>query len=1461
MAGQIESGPLASAYDSPTFGEDSSFHIDQAVGSMSISPCGRDVVLASKEGLHVIDLDNPYSPPRYLPHRTAWEVADVQWSPFSARDSWVASTSNQKALVWNLAMRTSQNSIEHVLHAHSRAITDINFSAHHPDLLATCAVDSFVHCWDLRTPARPVVSFSDWFTGATQVKWNRQDPHVIASSHDKSLHIWDDRKGAYPLRTFEAHGTKIYGIDWNRTRPEAIVTCALDKTIKFWNYSKEGNRPENVTYTPFPVWRTRHTPFGWGVLAMPQRGNSDLHLYSCVSAENDRSEHDDLPLVHSFPGHKGQVKEFLWRQRGGITDGMDQREFQLVSWGTDKELRLHRVDPEILKGVGYEKGKPFNPLLNLTRKGAAYKTFHDEHSYEHGEVGEDYGERSEYLAANNTLKGMSGVSMPYSRGWGQVRPIGQSSSVRGRTTLRADMNPISWMRGVKISGWEVETLGDEIIHVGEKFTRVAFESVNVGQRKATISMHGPWGSENSNVFLKIDIKFPTEYPRMEAPIFNVQRTTAVTSQLVKTVTTGMQAIAETYLSRQRGCLEGVIRYLLGEHTVEESVALAKNQPSEHLKSADILAGNESSDEDEDVGQFQDSDLALSSSELLRPINANVMVPVARACGALWANDGQLVCFFPKKEEKPPSFLDSISLRAMAGSSRNDKVFEGFGRLQTGSPVPRATAESAVSGGLITEDGGSEFSDDSSYDSSSSSGSSDLLGSLPQQFQGNHAWRHGNIGFHLARSIAGNSQRSVAGPSTARSSTDSCQNYVHIYHFNDILPAKRDLAQQYKIFGNRAEICSHNMVVAANAGLSDLSYIWGLLNLLLDNKQTTDTKGVKDGLRHILNNPVGSLRRKDSGVGLNSERQKTWGSHPLGARWFIPALFGHFEQLGDVQMLGMLSCVLYETDMKRLLPDDPSKSRASEFLDDKSFSDQQFRGKHNTTPLASKDLPNISASHSSGCSSADQWHGNTPPLYSTGTTPPTGVRGARSSMERKSRYNTSLSGSPDPPSNMRVNTNFGNTLASSLSRSLTFGPSASSSPPAGLIKKQPSPIGSLTNHGPSIWSSVGGLRSKAASALPSYLTPSAIGTPLTFSDSEESDKPVSPSANKFRRGIKVVKKHQAAFDNDCRAEVPLLDPRLQSLYQAYRENYAHLLFIWNMPIQGTEVLKMASIVDNETERSLLYKLNNKYPRTKHINRRHSLAVNHHRSTEILAEGLNLQHHCAKCGSALQGSSSTRNPLGEAIGRNSRRNALVNVQCLNCNLSLPGSQNMSCAICTEVIQGMFSPCFACGHMCCFKCHSQWFAPSSAAEGTVEKSVSILCPTGCGCICSEHLVIDMPIPPTPASPAISAATPPPAPPFSEAALSPSKSKSKPLYPGANGNRKNAKKWRNSLNQTTATNDVGQSDKNQTGTSSGIRSRASLDEQFPGINTRKPAANSGSISRVAGWIGKSSLERMDTV
>ena len=450
--------------------------------------------------MHIIDLDSPYSPPRHLPHRTPCEVADVQWSPFPSRDSWVVSTSNQKALLWNLEMKDARSSIEHVLHAHTRAITDINFSAHHPDVLATCAVDSFVHCWDIRHPARPAITFCDWFAGATQVKWNRQESHIIASSHDKMLRIWDDRKGAYPLRSIEAHATKIYGVDWNRAESRSLVTCSLDKTIKFWDIDSATDKPQKVIDTPFPVWRARHTPFGYGLLAMPQRGDFDLHMYDRRPL-GDGQEADATMPVCSFEGHDDRVKEFLWRPRGATADGFDSREFQLVSWGSDKMLRLHQVNDAILATVGYQRGRKVKSNISVTRKNPTYKTFREilASPFDYSDVSErrsfsqsgfDKGSR---LGISNELK--------VERGLREVGPARSMAVAKNKDLV--DMDPIAWMKGVKIgkrvaspSGihrnvssifspkmmgdqhWETfESLGEEISYIGQKFGKVVFDEV------------------------------------------------------------------------------------------------------------------------------------------------------------------------------------------------------------------------------------------------------------------------------------------------------------------------------------------------------------------------------------------------------------------------------------------------------------------------------------------------------------------------------------------------------------------------------------------------------------------------------------------------------------------------------------------------------------------------------------------------------------------------------------------------------------------------------------------------------------------------------------------------------------------------------------------------------------------------------------------------------------------------
>jgi len=1068
----MEPRPLTSAYESPTFDEDSSFHVEQPVGSMSISPCGRDVVLASKEGLHVIDLDTPYSPPRYLPHHTPWEVADVQWSPFAARDYWVVSTSNQKALVWNLAMKTWQNSIEYVLHAHSRAITDINFNAFHPDILATCAVDSFVHCWDLRTPSRPVISFSDWFTGATQVKWNRQDPHVVASSHDRFLRIWDDRMGAYPIRSIEAHDTKIYGVDWNRVRRGAVATCSLDKTIKFWDYTSDTEVPEKLIRTPFPVWRARNTPFGWGVLAMPQRGNSDLHLYS--RRAGDGSDPDgDLPLAHSFSGHKGQVKEFLWRARGGVEGGVDHREFQLVTWGTDRELRLHRVDPQILERVGYEKGKSYISTRTVTRLGAVYRSFRDVNSDLDLEDIESASSVNRHIPSTNYPggPGMNAISVPHIRAWTKRNQGDNGVAMQPRSNLRADTNPIAWMRGVKISGWDIETLGDEISHVGDKFTKVTFDSVDVRQRKITISLNGPWGAEGASLFLKVDIKFPVSYPKTSIPTFSVQKTAAVTDELEARIKAELRTIAETYMSRKRGCLEGAVRYLLGESSLEDSIAWILGETGDHVKSP--LNGDlegESSDEDE-VGMTQSQELGMSS-ELMRPVNANAMVPVARECGALWANDGRLVCFFPPKKDKSTALFDNIGFKEMSRLSRNDKVFEGFGRLQTSSPGPRMTGTMTS-----TDDGVSDYSDDSYSETSSSSGSSaDILSGLPTRFQPAQTWRSaGSIGIYRPRSTD-HSQRSTGGAATAKSA-DTARNVISIHDLSDMLPVKRELAKNYRICGKGTDVCAHNAAIALDAGCYELAQIWGLIKLIMHVRRKP---GSPLQPRTWLNRMSKEDRINSSqvlGVGTYKDIAGSiirWGDHPLGSHWLVPALFEHFERIGDVQMIAMLSCVLLEANHEgrpEQLQDDRSEQQAfpaevssvASTIQNKSQSQPQPQSQSQsqlTTPASSvprdsQPMPDTSAR--SARSWSEVWRVDSTPPYSTGTTPPITTRPRGIAADRKPMgRNFSVAASPDQSQAHSGGSGFGSVLASSLSRSFTFGPSSASPPVSALAKKKASP---------------------------------------------------------------------------------------------------------------------------------------------------------------------------------------------------------------------------------------------------------------------------------------------------------------------------------------------------------------------------------------------------------------------
>ncbi|KAL8716180.1 MAG: hypothetical protein Q9220_000085 [cf. Caloplaca sp. 1 TL-2023] len=1203
-------GP-SSAFDSTTFEKDASFRLDKPVGSASISPCGRDIVLASRQGLHIIDLDSPWSLPRHLSHHTPWEVADVQWSPFAARDYWVVSTSNQKALVWNLAMQDPRASVEHYLHGHSRAITDINFSAHHPDILATCAVDSYVHCWDLRHPAQPAMTFCDWFAGATQVKWNRQDSHILASSHDKFLRIWDDRKGAYPLRSIEAHATKIYGVDWNRTQTNKLATCSLDKTIKFWDYQDPSNRPENTIRTPFPVWRARHTPFGTGLLAMPQRNDQDLHLYDRRQIEGS-PPNDSMAMVHRFSGHEDDVKEFLWRTRGTVHESMDSRDFQLVSWGTDRVLRLHRMDEETLAKVGYVRGQQVKRTIPFTRKNAAYKSFRKDPSA----TTNDLSDPSREVWHDLDGVGQAGLSGMSSIGWGRkslgVSGIwGPSESVlasAGGKKARSsdDLDAISWMKGVKIGKreashpsippgatsilspglkstqlWDTyDSLAEEITHLADTFGRVTFEKIDMQNRRVVVSLNGPWGMERASVYTKCIVEVPLAYPSDEAPSIDLESTAGISDETMLQAISEVQRIAFAYQERQMHSLEAILRYLLGEQSCDSTLSLLKALPTQPSLELDQKAELSSSDEeDEEDGQATDLQVpGLESSDgMLAVANAQYNVPLPKACGALWADDGRLVCFFPPKVERPPSFLQSMSVKSGDWSSKHRKnLVEGFGRLRSNSPMSKRTSSD-----LETVDSGDSDFDDSS--GSSVSSSSNGLPTIYPRMMPVMTWREGFQESNRALSID-DSQRSTGVTGQSKSMLQNAKNFVSIHDFAELLPSRILLAEGY-ILQPRNQCCAHNAAVARQIGQLDLADIWDLIDLIIKDEvplEKVHRFHSTDSISLIARRVASPLHSRDSAIDLSYDSQIEkdqrnhkggiyWGSHPFGNRWLVDTLFEYFEKLADVQMLAMLSCIL-QTSSSKLhamsnkpmivehrpnvgLPPSHPLAQAERYFPSMDVASSLLLPPAKSTFSLEMQKPSSdpqSASSSVGATSSDPL---TP--FSTGLTPPSAYRQSNAKQDINLPQ-MPLSASPEQYKHAhRSSSNLASAFAASMPRSFSLNTPDTSVPLTTHPRRRLSPsttyLGTATS------------QRRHSGSTSTSIKQSPYGSRLQMTPSE-ADGGESDAVFQTRL------KNQDQFHNDGYALETLLDASLDGRYLAYRAMYADMLLSWGLPVASRKILQ-------------------------------------------------------------------------------------------------------------------------------------------------------------------------------------------------------------------------------------------------------------------------------------------------
>lgn len=877
----VGEGPYSPA---STFNKSLALRVDGGINAVTIAPSGRDVVMASKNGIYVLDLDDPYKPPRFLEHQTPWQVADVQYSPHPQTSTWVISTSNQKALIWNL-MRNATNAIEHTLHAHNRAITDINWHPHDHNLLSTASVDTRVLAWDLRDSKSPVYTTSDWKEAASQVKWNLKNRYVLASSHGNHVSLWDIRKGTSPFIQLKGHTRGINNISFNPNNEYELMSSSMDGTIKIWNYEHKGlavngNQYEKQTVvTDFPVWRGRYLPFGEGLCAVPMvQGNNSAYLASFNKEETTTK----LSPVYLFKGHKDRITDFLWRSRH-TDSGIDDREFQLVTWSNDSDLRLWPFAENVYPKINFSRKEVLDsPLTEYP-----YKTYSKDVKFS-----------GKHLKNEDVLYKF---------------PKEKFTTKSGRL-VKDDIDHLSWLSGVRVDDENTNidndafndlvdqdgfsslyrNLGEEVAVVGKKLDMVSFEKISVSTGDIVVSLNGPWNSVDKSkpVFVRATLHFDPNYPKLGTPTINVEESREITDEDRLEIIKNVNKIGELYAEYKQNSLEALLRYLLGEKVdmnpddilrINPDIAEYDIMKNLGFDEEDLWNTNLRNDDETEIlsENSTDSDESDDVTKEHNFINKNVTsksfdsTPVPKGCGAVFSHTGQLVCFFTSTNaEKQRKVQDKI-INASAGAMR------GFGILnKNDQDKSDADSLSTIGNNSMLENKPKTYLESLALKNRKSENKADndvLSGKANNDEDEWEKLLRNDLTFRTKMPVLTNQSMLT---SSGVDSSKSGKNTVTITDYSFLIPDKKALAKKYKTQGASLPlVCKHNSDVARELHEEDIAQCWQLLGDMLKSKS------------------------KDI------SRYQDWSYDYDGGRSLISEMFAYFEKCHNLQMLAMMACVL------------------------------------------------------------------------------------------------------------------------------------------------------------------------------------------------------------------------------------------------------------------------------------------------------------------------------------------------------------------------------------------------------------------------------------------------------------------------------------------------------------------------------------------------------------------------
>ncbi|KAK4059625.1 hypothetical protein Trihar35433_10672 [Trichoderma harzianum] len=114
------------------------------------------------------------------------------------------------------------------------------------------------------------------------------------------------------------------------------------------------------------------------------------------------------------------------------------------------------------------------------------------------------------------------------------------------------------------------TITEELLRVSSQLPNVKWDSIDMGNLTLSASLKGPWGEFGTNIFIKIKIDIPTEYPELKAPKFVIEKSPSIPEEIHKRLDQELYELAEQFAQKKQNCLGKIFTYLLGEIDFESA---------------------------------------------------------------------------------------------------------------------------------------------------------------------------------------------------------------------------------------------------------------------------------------------------------------------------------------------------------------------------------------------------------------------------------------------------------------------------------------------------------------------------------------------------------------------------------------------------------------------------------------------------------------------------------------------------------------------------------------------------------------------------------------------------------------------------------------------------------------------------------------------------------------------------